>query len=234
MTSADSQNTYNLRFIHPASHLIVGPPGCGKSVKVSKLIREKNTAIENGDKIKPVIWFYDHWQPLFDELKEDGIVNTFLQVAPTKSEFEKVTESGLVSGTGSIVVIDDFESEIGKDLDQIVRVLARHRKCTVLLLFQNLFPVHKFSRSISLQVKYIHLFPNPRDNYQIVNFVRQLLPHDYKWLVEAFNYAVSVPFTSFLFDLTQSRESFLRYRSHVLPSEGPMRVYFKRGSLSGI
>ena len=148
---------------------------------------------------------------------------------PTNEEFIDLVRDFKDSG-GSIVVIDDFMSEIGKDLDEIVRVSSRHHNTTTFILFQSLFPVHRLARQISLNVKFLHLHKNPRENAQIQYLARQLQPQSYKWIVEAYHEATSEPFSCFLIDLTQERESDLRFRSHYLPSEFPMRVWMKRGT----
>lgn len=69
---------------------------------------------------------------------------------------------------------------------------------------------------------------NPRENAQFQVLARQLAPKDWRWLVEAYHEISKVPHACFLIDMTQKREELLRYRSHYLPSELPMKVWYCR------
>ena len=147
---------------------------------------------------------------------------------PSSDEFVKLVEAHKDSG-GSIVVIDDFMSQIDEDLVDIVTVQSRHYNTSTFILFQSLFPPNKLARQISLNVKYIHAHKNPRENAQIQILARQLRPKDYKWIVAAYHHITSEPHQCMLFDLTQQREEKLRYRSHYLPREFPMRAWMPEG-----
>ena len=221
---------HNLRFMKGGTHLVVGPSACGKTVRTCKILQLKNELIEDGDKIKNVIFCYAAWQPLYDKLRDRGIVNKFVNKKPSSDEFVKLVSEFKDRG-GSIVVIDDFMSQIDQDMVDIVTVQSRHYNTSTFILFQSLFPPNKLARQISLNVKYMHIHKNPRENAQILFLARQLRPKDSKWIVNAYHKVTEQPHSCFLIDLTQQREEKLRYRSHYLPEEGPMRVYFPAGSL---
>ena len=221
---------YNLRFPRASCHLLVGPSGAGKSYRVAKILKYKNDIIEGGEDVRNVVFFYDTWQPLYQQLQDEGIVTRWVHGAPTTETFVEAVEPHKESG-GSIVVVDDFEREAAsEDLGQIVRVLSRHNNTSTFILFQCLFPRQRHAREISLNVKFIHVLRNPRENAQIIFLARQLSPQSYKWIVDAFHKCTESPFSAFLVDLDQQRENFLRYRSHYLPEEAPMRVWFERGT----
>ncbi len=218
----------SLRFPRGSTHLLTGPSASGKTHRVSRILRLKNDLIEDGARIRNVVFCYATWQPEYDRLKRDNVVTRWLNKMPTNSEFKELVTPYVQQG-GSIVVIDDFMSEINKDLDEIVRVTSRHHNTNTFILFQSLFPPHKLARQISLNVKFLHIHKNPRENAQIQYLARQLSPHSYKWIVEAFHEATKQPFSCFLVDLTQEREDGLRFRSNYLPEEAPMRVWVERG-----
>lgn len=220
--------SYNLRFPLGSTHLVVGPSGSGKTVRVSKILRLKSEIIEGGEDCRNVVFCYASWQPEYDLLKRDGIVTKWINKMPTNEEFITLVKD---HPRGSIVVIDDFMGSINKDLDEIVRVTSRHHNVSTFILFQSLFPPHKLARQISLNVKFIHLHKNPRENAQIQYLARQLSPQSYKWIVDVYHTITAQPFSCFLIDLTQEREAHLRYRSHYLPDEFPMRVWFERGTM---
>lgn len=230
MAEGRQRVAYNLRFPRASCHLLVGPSGSGKTYRVAKILQHKSDIIEGGEDVRNVVFFYDTWQPIYQQLQDDGIVTKWIHGAPTVETFVEAVEPYKDDG-GSIAVVDDFEREAASaDLGQIVRVLSRHNNVSSFILFQCLFPRHKHAREISLNVKFLHIHKNPRENSQIVFLARQLNPQSYRWVVDAFHSCTRLPFSVFLVDLDQQRESFLRYRSHYLPEEAPMRVWFERGT----
>ncbi len=225
---AQEKTAYNLRFSAGATHLVVGPSGCGKTFRTCDILKLKDSIIERGDQIKNVIFCYAAWQPVYDELRQGGIVTKFIKRKPSSSEFVQLVAPYRDHG-GSIVVIDDFMTQIDQDLVDIVTVQSRHYNTSTFILFQSLFPPNRLARQISLNVKYLHIHKNPRENAQILTLARQLSPKNNRWIVQAYHEVTAAPFQCLLVDLTQQREEHLRYRSHYLPSEFPMRVYMPPG-----
>ena len=223
-----SKEVYNLRFPMGTTHLLVGPSASGKTFRTAKILRLKDEILENGQDIKNVVFYYAAWQPVYQKLKDDGIVTRWIQKMPTNEEYKKAVEPFRYKG-GSIVVIDDFMSKINEDLDEIVRVTSRHYNVITFILFQNLFPTQTLARQISLNIKFFHIHKNPRENSQIQYLARQISPQSYKWIVDAYHECTKDPYSSFLIDLTQERESILRFRSNYLPAEFPMKVWFQKG-----
>ena len=222
--------TSSFRFPAGSTHLLVGPSGSGKTFRICKILRLKNQLIQGGGNIKNVVFCYAAWQKEYELLAKDGIVTTWFNKMPTNAEFIELVEKYVDQG-GSIVVIDDFMSKINKDMEEIVRVTSRHHNTTTFILFQSLFPPHKLARQISLNVKFLHIHKNPRENAQIQFLARQLQPQSYKWIVEAYHEVTKTPYSSFLIDLTQEADPKLRFRSNYLPDEFPMKIWMERGSI---
>lgn len=225
-----SGQCYNLRFIAGATHLVVGPSGSGKTYRTCDILRCKDQILENGSAIKNVVFCYAAWQPIYESLKREGVVTRFIKKKPSSDEFVELVRDYANRG-GSIVVIDDFMSQIDQDLVDIVTVQSRHYNTSTFILFQSLFPPNKLARQISLNVKYLHIHKNPRENAQIQTLARQLAPKNSKWIVEAYHKVTEEPHQCFLIDLTQKREEKLRYRSHYLPREFPIRVWTPEGGM---
>lgn len=221
----------SMRFPRGATHLVVGPSACGKTTRVANIIRHKNEMIEKGEECRNVVVCYSAWQPEYDQLKKEGVVNKWVNKMPTNEEFVQLVKK---FRNGSIVVIDDFMGSINKDLDEIVRVSSRHYNVSTFILFQSLFPAHKLARQISLNVKFIHLHKNPRENAQVMFLARQLNPQSYKWIVQVYHRVTEKPYSALLFDLTQEQEPYLRFRSHYMPNELPMRVWMEKGEMLAI
>lgn len=217
----------DLRFVPGSTHLVVGPSGSGKSFRVADILRLKNKIFREGESIKNIVFFYAAWQDIYGKLKQEGVVTKFVNKCPSNSEFLQYVQEYKKEG-GSIVVIDDFMSEISRDLVEIVTVSSRHMNTSTFILFQSLFPANPLARQISLNCKYIHVHKNPRENAQIQYLARQLRPDDYKWIVEAYHQATEKAFSCFCIDLIQSQEERLRFRSNYLPHEFPMCVWVSK------
>lgn len=222
--------THNLRFISGATHLVVGPSGSGKTFRTCDILRNKKNIIEKGEQIKNVVLCYAAWQPIYDSLQREGVVTKFVKKKPSSDEFVELVSPYKDKG-GSIVVIDDFMSSIDQDMVDIVTVQSRHYNTSTFILFQSLFPPNKLARQISLNVKYMHIHKNPRENAQIQNLARQVSPKNNKWIVDAYHKVTEEPHQCLLIDLTQQRNEKLRFRSHYLPREFPMRVWTPQGSI---
>lgn len=221
------KQTYDLRFPEGSSHLVVGASGCGKTHRVYNYLKLKNELFENGPKIEHIIFFYSMWQDEYTKMQQEGLVTEFVNAFPTNEDFRVRTGQY----ERSICILDDAMTHISRDLVEMVTVTARHSKATTFILFQSLFPAHPLARQISLNVKYFHLFKNPRENAQIQTLARQLQPQNYRYIVEAYHAATSEPYTCFMIDLMQETHQLLRYRSNVLPSEWPMIVWTQKGAV---
>lgn len=216
--------SYDMRFPRGTTHLVAGPSGCGKTYRMADVLRFKDLLMKDGGEIKNVVFCYAIWQPIYDELKREGVVTKWVNKMPTNKEFIELTSPYQRRG-GSIFVIDDFMTSISQDMVEIVCVSSRHYNVATFILFQSLFPTDKLARVISRNVKYLHVHKNPRDNAQIRFLASQLSPGNFRWIVDSFHEATKTPHSCFLFDLTQACPEHLRYRSNCMPGELPMKVW---------
>lgn len=186
---------------------------------------------KGGDNIRNIVFCYASWQKLYTELENKHFVTKWVNKLPSNEEFVDMVEPYKDKG-GSIVILDDFMSEIGKDLVDIVTVSSRHNNTSTFILFQSLFPLARMARQISLNVKYIYVFKNPRENAQFSYLVRQIRPRDNKWLEQAYQEATKEPYSYLLLDLTQECPDLIRFRSSILPSQWPMKIWMKKGAIT--
>ncbi len=220
----NTMSSYDIRFEKGACHLFVGPSGCGKTFRVANILSKKNEIFKNGEDITNVVYFYAVSQQIYDDLSKKNLVTKWVNSKPTNESFIELVSPYKDKG-GSIVVIDDFMSEITKDFVEIVTVTSRHYNTSTLILFQSLFPPSPFARQISLNVKYVHIHKNPRENAQIQYFARQLQPASYKWIVNAYHEATKLPYSCFMIDLNQSTPEETRFLSNMLPPEWPIKAW---------
>lgn len=223
------RESHNLRFIPGSTHLVVGPSGSGKTFRTADILRLKNDIFVGGADIKNVVFCYAAWQPIYSLLQKEGVVTRFIKKRPTSEEFVRLVADYKDRG-GSIVCLDDFMTQIDEDLVDIVTVQSRHYNTSTFILFQSLFPPNKLARQISLNVKYLHVHKNPRENAQIATLARQVSPPNSKRIVAAYHEVTREPHQCLLIDMTQQCPERLRFRSHYLPREFPMRVWASGGT----
>ena len=176
-----------------------------------------------------VIYFFNSWQPTFDQLTKEGVVAHWEPEPPTieliRERVEKYKDTG-----GSVVVIDDRMQSLSKELLEMYTVYTHHWNCVVITLCQNIFNRNPVFREISLNSTYVTLFKNPRDASQINHFAKQVSPGRNSFIVDAFHAVTEEAFGYMLFDNHQLTPSMLRVRSHILPHQQPMRVYVRKTS----
>ena len=217
----------DLRLKHGRTHSVVGPSACGKTSHVARILRLRHELLVGGSEIQNVVYCFANWQPIYDTLKKDNIVTKWVPFKPTNEQFIELVHPFKHKG-GSIVVVDDFMTEITKDDVKIVCVTSRHENTTTFLLLQSLFPPNPLARQISLNAAYHWIFKNPRENSQLQYLARQLRPNNYKWIVQAYHTITAEPFSYLFVDLTQETSENLRFRSNVLPYQFPMRVWMPK------
>jgi len=221
---------WSVKFKAFSSHLLIAPPSQGKTYRCAQYLRLKDELFENGPHIKNVVFFYSIWQDEYDKLQSEGIVSKFINMCPTADQFSEIFSPFANEGQESIAVFDDFMNKMSDEITEIITVRARHLKVNTFLLIQSLFqPGNKSMRQISLNVAYLHLFQNSRDMLQFNYLFKQLLPQSSAWLKEAFYELMKIPYACLTIDLTPNCPSFLRYRTNILPSEFPIKIFVEKG-----
>jgi hypothetical protein len=129
--------------------------------------------------------------------------------------------------SNSLIIFDDLMSEIEDDLSvlKLFTVDSHHQNKSVFFLSQNLFSKGKYSRTINLNVHYLFLFNNPRDEQQIHVFGRQMFPRNSNFLIEAYEDATSVQFGYLFLDFKQTTMRDFRVQTGVLP--GQLRLVYQ-------
>ena len=220
------ETEYNIQVPKGSTHLLCGPSSSGKTYRVAQLLQIKEEYIADGHSIQNIVFCYAAWQPIYDLLKEKNVVTKWVNYLPSNEQFIELVEDYKDSG-GSIIVLDDFLTELNRDMVEIVCVTSRHYNAVTFILFQSLFPPNPLARQISLNVKYLYIHKNPRENAQISYLARQISPNSYKWIVDAYHEATKEPYSCFVIDMTQETPDGLRFRSNILPHEFPIIIYQK-------
>ena len=123
---------------------------------------------------------------------------------------------------GDVIVIDDLFQEANKESEftNLFTKIARHRDVTVIFITQNLFHQGGNHRTRNLNVHYLVLFKNPRDQ-TVVDFVaRQAFPSFKGFLQDAFKDATSNAHGYLFIDFSQKCNDNERVKTDIFNPNG--------------
>lgn len=187
--------------------LVSGSSGCGKSTFICKLLSDMDNAVDT--KIHKVHWCYSEGnaKPHLPSHVEQRLNIKYHRGLPLTFQND--------GNFPTLLVLDDLMNETGDD-ERISLLFSRgshHRSISVILTTQNLFHQGKFFRTISLNCKYIVVFKNPRDVFQMQALAKQIYPENSRELNRVYKEATRTPHSYLLLDLTQNINPQLRFRT---------------------
>jgi hypothetical protein len=100
---------------------------------------------------------------------------------------------------------------------------SHHRNLSPVLIVQNLF--NKLIREISLNTHYLVVMKGARSASQISCLGRQIMPSNTKFIDEVYRRATEKSYSYLFLDFKPDCEEIYRFRSNILPNDGPMTVY---------
>jgi len=203
--------TFDASLKHPSSIIIAGQSGSGKTYFTRELLRNRKYFTPKPP--KHVIYIYKEWQPLYDEMKKEKLIDHFVSGMPSEDEIKEMMNT--YKKNGSILIFDDLMSDIGKSVENCFTVYSHHLNCTVVLLIQSLFLECKSYKTCSLNAHYIILMKNKRDGASVSFLARQISPYNTRYITEAYLKATRKPYSYLLFDLRQETDDLIRLRSNI-------------------
>lgn len=220
---------FDLRFPKDFTYIVSGPSRSGKTIHVCNLIKNQDELFASGF-IKNSHYFYREWQDSFDSMKKEGLIKHWHNKLPTE-DFLREISLPFQGREGTLVIIDDFGSNLNSDISLLFTVLSHHCNISVVLILQTLFSKNPVYREIQLSAQYLAIFRNNRDKSQIINFAKQFSPKNINYVLGSFMEATKQPYTYVLFDLTQRIPDMLRMRSNMLIHEWPMKVWIEKSCI---
>lgn len=188
----------------PFSMGIFGSRGSGKTQFAKQLLQSDLIA----PPIKKVLWVYKSWQVEQEELMRGNRFSIeFVDEIPALP-----TER---SEEGTLIVIDDCMNEVGTSA--VVEALftrGRHLNVSVVYLAQNLFHQAKRMRNIALNMDYVVIFKNVRDESQIRRYAQQT-SWGVDFFMNAYRSATDQPYGHLFLDYTPKAAESLRVRGNI-------------------
>ncbi|GFX09163.1 uncharacterized protein TNCV_4167421 [Trichonephila clavipes] len=197
-----------IKLHHPYNLIISGPSQSGKTSLVQKLISEQVYEVP----MKNIVWCFKYPQNWF--LNKKNL--KFVSGLPSEAEEENC----------DLIVLDDMMNDVTSEISQMFTMGSHHKKYSIILITQNLFPRVKSMRDISLNAHYIILFRNNRDVSQAACFGRQAFPERGKYFTDSYKKATEEPFSYFLVDVHPRLPEVQRLRKSLFPDHGRINWVF--------
>ena len=201
-----------MKFKNNTSFQIVGPSGSGKTHFVCKLLQNHKLF---GYKFKNIYWHQGSSGESGITFKERCKLNMKIINGFDKNWMSRLRKH-------DVIVIDDLYQEMNKEAESnnLFTKISRHNEVLVIFITQNLFHEGGQHRTRNLNVQYLVLFKNPRDQ-TVVDFVaRQAFPFNKNFLIESFHDATKNAHGYIFLDFTQACPDDLRVRTDIFNHEG--------------
>ena len=218
-------NSY-IPFTLPLSIVCAGPTMSGKSSFIKELL--KNRDVMFTEKIDRIMYVYDVWNLLYEDIEKNVPNITFTNSIPSREEVDLFAPEG---GGQKLIIFDDQVSKMKKckHFSDFFMILCNNRKLSCILTVQNIYSKEPGMRDISLNTRALVLFKNMRSHDQILVLARQIHPQNTKYFLDAFEKATTVPHAYLVVDLNPCIDQRFHLRSNVLPSEeGPAVCYLPK------
>ena len=229
--------TYDVTFKCPFNCIMSGSSGSGKTTRLLEFLKLKDVLCNA--KFYKTYYFYSTWQSLYDEMKNQKLVDHFIEGIPDQeSLMSMIDSSSNTSGSLSypdhqLLIFDDLLCDIIARKDDLMQklftVYSNHKKLSVIVLSQMLFKPGDYKFNVlSENVHYLFLFKSPRNASKIIHLAKQVSPYDNKFIVQSYKNATLDEFSYLLFDFHQSTSEKIRLRSKIFLSQGKMTVHINQ------
>ena len=212
---------YDVTFKCPFNCIMSGSSGSGKTTRLLEFLKLKDVLCNS--KFYKTYYFYSTWQSLYDEMKNQKLVDHFIEGIPDhESLMSMIDSSSHTSGSLSypdhqLLIFDDLLCDIISRKDDLMQklftVYSNHKKLSVIMLSQMLFKPGDYKFNVlSENVHYLFLFKSPRNASKIIHLAKQVSPYDNKFIVQSYKNATLDKFSYLLFDIHQSTPEKIRLR----------------------
>jgi len=215
---------YDVRLQCPFTCIVSGASNTGKTTFIFNLLRSKDVLLTKMP--SKTLLFYKKHQDVYDQMIEAGLVDELVFIKGdmiSESDFERKVSKYRNSG-GSLCVFDDLLEAIDETNSKIFTKISHHENCNVIFLTQSLFVDNKHYRTMSKNATYMVLMKNPRNMSQIKNLSSQMCSEK-SLLVKAYKDATRAAYSYLFIDFHPRTPEHIRLRSHILPYQGPIKVY---------
>jgi hypothetical protein len=203
-------NLNELKFKHPFNMIISGMTQSGKTIFVSRLIKNwKNLLKINKNQLKILFCFKENHPNLFAK----NVEFIYYKNLPNLSDLKKFSPD--------IVVLDDLMTDVNLEVCELFTVHSHALEISVIFIVQNLFNKNKYMRTISLNSHYFVIMKGIRNENQVEILARQTFGKKSKDVVDAFKFATQEPYGYLVFDFHPNTNRELILRTRIFEEEIP-------------
>jgi hypothetical protein len=210
---------------HPFGARIVGPTQVGKTHYVTKLLQNCQELIEPTP--TKIYWAYGE--------KNEKQMTRVQQMCPIPVQFiEGIPDiSEFTPSENNLLILDDLmeDSSNSKTVSNLFTRSSHHRNMSVILMLQNLYHKGAAMRNVALNTKYLTLFENPHDRFQIKHLARQIFPDDPLFLIDAYRQATNRKHGYLNIYFGPNATDDMRLSTGLFPPEIPIRFIPKKKQL---
>ena len=198
------------KFIHPCNVMIDGVTGSGKTILVRRILKNRQKLFHNLNKdVIDVLWCYGQFHELIDVSVENCNIK-YVEGIPTREIIQEHKPD--------ILVIDDLMSKMDK-MEDLFTMIARHSKCSLFFLVQNMFYHAHSMKTIRNNCQYLIPMKFPQDESRMARIARQFVPNNQKFLIESYKRATSEAYGYIRIDCSPHTPDLLRIQSRITPEE---------------
>lgn len=169
--------------------------------------------------------FQDSYLHVQQKLCEQGVVIEFVKA----TELNETDLDGMACPDGgqTIIAIDDSTLTTTKSTKLAhLFTVARHKNCSIVLMWHLIFASTPSSRIISQNTQYYFILNSPRIQQQVAILGTQL--NCRKLLEAAYEKTMQEDYGYILIDLNPKTPQFLRIRARILPTDDVQHVFIAK------
>ena len=212
---------FDITFQLPFNCLVAGSSGSGKTTWVRNVLSLRHKIFSTVP--ARVFWFYAVHQPIYLQMKREGLVHELLDVTKNMPTYESIADqvSPYKNRGGSIVVFDDCLSLISKEFENIFCRLSHHENLGIFFMTQNLMYQSPIYRTMSLNAHYFVVMKTDRALAQVGILGKQICPENIKFIIQGFVAATRKPYSYLVLDIKPETKKEIRLRYRIFPHEFP-------------
>lgn len=211
---------YDIRLIESFKMIIYGPSRSGKTMFVRDLLTNLNSFTVEPP--KKIILIYVVWQPAYDKMKNEGLVDVFIQ---DNSELESQLDH-YKTGEEILFIFDDMiNSKNISYISNLFMVEGRHNNISLIFISQQSFRKDESFKSISNNTNYMVLMKNDRNVSDILNLAKQMTPGPQPLMLQIYRQSTKEKYSYLFISFVSESAHETKYLSHLFDENNIVRAY---------
>ena len=210
----------DVRLIPSFKLVIYGPSRSGKTLFVKDLLLNLDAFTVKPP--KKTIIIYTVWQPAYDEMKNEGLVDTFIQ---DNSNLQSQL-SEYIEGKENLFIFDDMVNSKNIDyISELFMVQGRHNNISLVFISQQAFRQNEAFKSISNNTNYLVLMKNDRNILEVQSLAKQMTPGPQPLLLQIFREATNNSYSYLFINFTHERSRYGKYLNELFDVDYHLKTY---------